>query len=156
MSEVRCRADHSRYLTDRDHDRVPVLGQFDVIGGHDIDRPDDCPPIDHDQSHRLRCRRDFGEPGPEGEFVAALLVATRLISFHCPNRRVEDYLDSVVAPIDAGEVRAGVHDTTGERVGSRLGPHTLPAVNQLEDSPGKVQPPSPKQFGELFVLGNVL
>ena len=93
MSEVRCRADHRRYLADRDHDRVPVLGQFDVIGGHDIDRPDDGPPIDNDNAHRLRCRRDFGEPGPEGEFVAALLVATRLISFNRPNRRVEDYLD---------------------------------------------------------------
>ena len=155
MSEVRCRADHERYLADRDDDRVPVLGQFDVIGGHDIDRPDDGPPIANDNAHRLRCSRDFGESGPEGEFVAALLMPTRLASFDCPNRRIEDYLNHVVAPIDAGEVRAGVNDATGESVGSHLSPHALSAVNKFEDSPGKVQPPPSKQLGELFVLGSV-
>ena len=42
------------------------------------------------------------EPGADSS--AALLVATRLASFHCPHRRVEDYFNHVVAPINAGEV----------------------------------------------------
>jgi len=156
MSEARCRADHSDDLSDRDHDGVSVLGQFDVIGGHHIDGPDDCPSIENDNSNRLDCRRDLGEPSPERELAAALLISTRLASLHCPHRRIEDHFDDVIAAVDAGEVRPGIYDAARESVGSGFGAHTLPAVNQLEDPAGEIEPSPPEQLGQLLVLGRLL
>jgi len=156
MSEARCRADHGDDLSDRDDDGAAVLEHLDVIGRHDIDRSDDGSSIDDENSHRLCRGCDLGEPRPEREFVAALLAATRLASLHCPHRRVEDYLDQIVSPVDTGEVRAGIHNAAGEGVGACLGAHTLSAVNQLEDSPGEVETPPPEQLRELLVLGSFL
>ena len=69
MSEARCRADNSDDLSERNDDGVPSW-EFESRGD-DIDRLDDDPPIDNDDAHRLHCCRDFGEPGPDGEFVMA-------------------------------------------------------------------------------------